>query len=290
MVLRFSSPAFDDEPTPPDAADNAVPNEAEYLDNCPLDEGLQLLHDKTGVQLRDGQKWALSRLHGGIDTLLVAKTGFGKTLIFTGFHLLLPASKRAITLIISPLMAIEQDQALDLNRLFGGACLPLVVDGKNNTPEVRHSIITGDYTHIWVSAEVALGELVPGKGRKRKQTRPKITVYEESGYRDAGSFISVLQNDSFLDRLHLVAIDELHLCAKDNWGGNFRPALGCLHLLRQQCKAHTRLFGTTATLTPRAWREVKISAGFRPETEVPRTSISEVKYVTDFQLHFWTKI
>ena len=49
MVLRFSSPAFDDEPIPPDVADNAVPNEAEYLNNCPLDEGLQLLHDKTGV-------------------------------------------------------------------------------------------------------------------------------------------------------------------------------------------------------------------------------------------------
>jgi len=122
MILRFSSPAFDDEPT---VADNAALNEAEYLDNCPLDEGLQLLHDKTRVQLRDGQKLALSRLHGGIDILLVAKTGFGKTLIFIGFHLLLPASKRAITLIISPLMAIEQDQALDLNHLFGGACLPL---------------------------------------------------------------------------------------------------------------------------------------------------------------------
>jgi superfamily II DNA helicase RecQ len=120
MVLSFSSPAFDDEPIPPDAADNVVPNEAEYLDNCPLDEGLQLLHDKTGVQLRNGQKWALSRLHGGIDTLLVAKTGFGNTLIFTGFHLLLLASKRAITLIISPLMAIEQDQALDFWR-----CLPV---------------------------------------------------------------------------------------------------------------------------------------------------------------------
>jgi hypothetical protein len=61
-------------------------------------------------------------------------------------------------------MAIEQDQALDLKRLFGGVCLSLVVDGKNNTPEVRHSIITGDYTHIRVSAGVALGELVPGKG------------------------------------------------------------------------------------------------------------------------------
>jgi len=84
-------------------------------------------------------------------------------------------------------MAIEQDQASDLQRLFGNTCRPLVVDGKN-TPEVRHSIITGDYTHIWVSAEVALGELVPGKDKRRKQTRRKITVYNESGYRDAGSF------------------------------------------------------------------------------------------------------
>jgi hypothetical protein len=48
-----------------------------------LNEGLLLLHDMIVVQLRDGQKWALSRLRGGIDTLLVAKTGFRKTL---GFH------------------------------------------------------------------------------------------------------------------------------------------------------------------------------------------------------------
>jgi hypothetical protein len=88
-----------------------------YLDDCPLNEGPLLLHEKTGVQLRDGGCTVESIFW-----------------IFTGFHLLPPASKRAITLIISPLMAIEQDQALDLNRLFGNACLPLAVDRKNNTP------------------------------------------------------------------------------------------------------------------------------------------------------------
>ena len=36
-----------------------------------------------------------------------------------------------------------------------------------------------------------------------------------------GSFTSVLPNDGFLGRLHLIAIDKLHLCAKDNWSGNF---------------------------------------------------------------------
>jgi len=178
-VLRFSSPAIDSPPTPPDADDNTGPSEAEYLDNRPLNEGLQLLHEKTGVQLRDGQKWALSGLHRGIDILLVAKTGFGKTLIFTGFHLLLPSSssKRAITLIISPLMAIEQDQASDLQRLFGNTCRPLVVDGKNNTPEVRHSIITGDYTHIWVSAEVVLVNWYQEKARgSKRSTRSLCTM------------------------------------------------------------------------------------------------------------------
>src|SRR4029077_7215458 len=109
-VLRFSSPMFNIEPTSPNAADETASNDAEYLDNRSLNEGLQLLCERTGVQLRDGQKWALSGLYRGTDILLVAKTGFGKTLIFTGFHLLLPPSKRAITLIISPLMAIEQDQ------------------------------------------------------------------------------------------------------------------------------------------------------------------------------------
>jgi predicted ATPase with chaperone activity len=81
-----------------------------------LNEGLQLLCERTCVQLAG----AKNGRYGGctIGILLVAKTGFGKTLIFTGFHLLLPPSKRAITLIISPLMAIEQDQALDLQRLF----------------------------------------------------------------------------------------------------------------------------------------------------------------------------
>jgi superfamily II DNA or RNA helicase len=82
MSLRFSSPASDVQPTPPNPTDNTAPNDPEYLDDLPLDEGLQLLYENTGIQLRDGQKWALSGLHRGSDILLVAKTGFGKTLIF----------------------------------------------------------------------------------------------------------------------------------------------------------------------------------------------------------------
>ena len=101
-VLRFSSPVFDVEPTSPNAANNSAP------DNRQLNESLQLLNERKCVQLRDGQKWALSGLYRGVDILLVAKNGFRKTLMFTGFHLLLPLSKRAITLIICPLMAIEQ--------------------------------------------------------------------------------------------------------------------------------------------------------------------------------------
>jgi hypothetical protein len=71
MSLRL---AFEVQPTLSDAADNAAPNEAEYLDDYPLNEDLQLLHETIAFQLCDDQKWALSGLHGGIDILLVAKS------------------------------------------------------------------------------------------------------------------------------------------------------------------------------------------------------------------------
>jgi hypothetical protein len=42
-VLRFSSSAFDVQPTAANVADETASNDAEYLDNRSLNEGLQLL-------------------------------------------------------------------------------------------------------------------------------------------------------------------------------------------------------------------------------------------------------
>ncbi|KAN0082110.1 hypothetical protein V8E54_003408 [Elaphomyces granulatus] len=93
--------------------------------------------------------------------------------------------------------------------------------------------------------------------------------------RNAGRLpASYIQYTPFRQRLYLVAIDEMHLCAQISWGGSFRPAFSQLSKLRDQLEPNsTRLFGTTATLRPDTWKEIRETAGFRPETQPMRTSI-----------------
>jgi superfamily II DNA helicase RecQ len=57
------------------------------------------------------KKKVLEKLYKGDGVALVTMTGYGKTLIYTGFHAFFPASDRAVTLIISPLLTIKQDSA-----------------------------------------------------------------------------------------------------------------------------------------------------------------------------------
>ena len=133
-------------------------------------------------------------------------------------------SAKAVTLIISPLLAIEQDQAEELVKRFGNSYKPFAVNGGTTTSMNRHAIARGEYTHVWVSAEIVLGDLlVEGRSSAKRMKR----TYND-GYCDSGTFTSVIQDTVFQKRLKLVAIDELRLCAEDSWGGGFRKAMGQL--------------------------------------------------------------
>ncbi|KAH7394657.1 hypothetical protein BKA66DRAFT_546829 [Pyrenochaeta sp. MPI-SDFR-AT-0127] len=67
-----------------------------------FDDGITSLEVLRGHELRPQQREALVDLYNGNDVVLVATTGFGKTLVITGFHNLIPPSQQPITLIISP--------------------------------------------------------------------------------------------------------------------------------------------------------------------------------------------
>ncbi|KAN0078665.1 hypothetical protein V8E54_005178 [Elaphomyces granulatus] len=92
----------------------------------------------------------------------------------------------------------------------------------------RHAIARGD-THVWVSAEIVLGDLLV-EGRSSAKRMKQTTADTK--------------------RLKLVAIDELHLCAEDSWGGGFRKAIGQLRSLH-----------------------VRMSAGFDPQLQPIQTSV-----------------
>ena len=113
MDIRFLVPPLRYRNSPPGR------NYATYnFNQSSFDDRIRELEALTRLTLRPGQVQALQSLAERKDVVLVAKTGYGKTLIFTGYNFLIPLTIGAITLIISPLVAIEQDQAEELKNRF----------------------------------------------------------------------------------------------------------------------------------------------------------------------------
>jgi superfamily II DNA helicase RecQ len=75
------------------------------------------------------------------DLILIARTGFGKSLVFQAVALL----RGGVTLIITPLLAIEEEQVADLKKL--GGFTPVALNGLTNTPKLLRDIQNGLYSH-----------------------------------------------------------------------------------------------------------------------------------------------
>jgi superfamily II DNA helicase RecQ len=261
MDIRFSSPSLEVLQHQAEITTTGRNYDTYHFNQSSFDDRICELEALTGLTLRPGQVQALQSLAEGKDVVLVAKTGYGKTLIFTGYNLLTPPTIRPITLIISPLVAIEQDQAEELKNWFGAYAAPVVLDGKNNTAELRAEIARGNYTHVWASAEVVLADLVDCRKRKPGIVRRPCVKRFGSGNIDHGSFHSVAQDEVFRWRLQPLAIDELHLCASTSWGGSFRMAMGQIVKLRDQ-------------LEPHMYARVSVPCCLRPSTELLTSRIA----------------
>ena len=80
--------------------------------------------------LHPKQLEAIHILYQKHDVILIARTGFGKSLIFQSLPLL---RKDGIALLIYPLSALEQDQHQDISKLPGAR--PFILDARSNTIE-----------------------------------------------------------------------------------------------------------------------------------------------------------
>ncbi|SRR6266480_2445299 len=101
-------------------------------------------------KLRDQQLDALEKLvEHKTDLMLIAKTSFGKSLIFQLAPLLMPDPKEpGIALILMPLTLLQQNQAENVTKRgahLGAKCI--VLDQDSNDPKNRRLIAEGNYTH-----------------------------------------------------------------------------------------------------------------------------------------------
>ena len=208
-----------------------------------------------GFTLHDAQANAIYTLfHEKIDLLLLAKTGFGKSLIFQLFPFM--TATPGVVLILMPLKLLQAEQSELINQIPQGK--GTVLNGENNTRNVLAGIANRGYTHISTSPEIALS-------KKFKS--------------------SVLDQSFFTDCLCLLAIDEIHLV--EEWGKNFQPMYTEIEKVRKRISCHVSLLGVSATLTKSIRLRVVEKAGFLPNYKLMQTPLDcpEIMQIHRFMEH-----
>ena len=198
------------------------------------------LYQVFGIHGREKQIEVLYRLMvEKRDTILLAKTGFGKSIVFQAPSML--GCDGGVAIILLPLLALQVEQEQNLKSISGR---PFVLNGDTNSRANRERIRRGQYTHILTSPEIAI-----------------TSEFNRE----------VLRDSYFSSRIVLFAVDELHLV--EHWGREFRPDYMNIAVIRSRMPANVPLLGVTATMNPRLLGEITASAGFNSDVEVIRTPL-----------------
>ncbi|KAL0112993.1 hypothetical protein PUN28_012317 [Cardiocondyla obscurior] len=179
-------------------------------------EALRMFGHKS---FRDGQEKAVMRILSGQSTLVTLSTGSGKSLCYQLPAYLYAQRSGCITLVISPLVSLMDDQVTGVPSFLYAACLHT-----SQTPKVREQVMQlvkdGKVNILLVSPEaVVAGEKSTGFGALLRQLPP----------------------------IAFACIDEAHCISQ--WSHNFRPSyLMVCRVLKEKLKVKTVL-GLTATAT-----------------------------------------
>lgn len=188
------------------------------------DELLQELQSRTGGRINDfvpGQWEAIeAACTRGRRTLVVQRTGWGKSLVYFGATLRLRREGAGPTLLISPLRALMRDQTRQAAELGLNACF-MNSDNYDEWTNVKQALARDEVDILFITPEKLANDdfldeyLLP-----------------------------------FLDRIRLFVVDEAH-CISD-WGHEFRPDYQRIRrLVRDRLGADVSVLATTATANDR---------------------------------------
>ncbi len=183
---------------------------------------IEALHENFGWNsFRSGQRPVIEALLSGRDCLAVLPTGGGKSLCFQ-----LPALVRqGLVVVISPLVALMDDQVLQLQqRGIAAACLHRGIQ-PDQRRLIQKQLSSGALRLLYLAPERLQGEAA----------RDMLTEHAREG------------------RLVALAVDEAHCISA--WGHDFRPDYRRLGQLRALCPG-VPLVALSATAAPRVRADI----------------------------------
>ena len=191
-------------------------------------EASAILHDLYGADaaFRDGQYEAIEATLMNRRTLVVQRTGWGKSLVYFICTRLLRAQGAGVTMVVSPLLALMQNQ-IESAEGMGLRCEALNSTTKDRREEILQKLQTGETDLVLVTPETLFREDV-------QAVLPQI-------------------------RIGLFVVDEAH-CISD-WGHDFRLEYFRLREVLRRLPWNVPVLATTATANDRVIADLKAQLG-----------------------------
>ena len=181
-----------------------------------------------GAAFRPGQYEAIEATITHRRTLVVQRTGWGKSLVYFISTRLMRERGRGLTLVISPLLALMQNQ-LEAAERMGLACDVLNSTVKDRRSDILKSMVENRLDLVLVTPETLFSE----------------DVQKEIGRIPIGLFV----------------IDEAH-CISD-WGHDFRLQYARLREIIRMLPPMVPVLATTATANNRVIQDLSVQLGER---------------------------
>ncbi|KZT69352.1 P-loop containing nucleoside triphosphate hydrolase protein, partial [Daedalea quercina L-15889] len=206
----------------------------------------KLFEDAYGWKPRPFQVAGIQAQIEGVDTIVQAPTGAGKTAVVAGAHLW-PHGATKVTIMVSPLLSLEDEMVRTFKEKYGldavavnsqnGACSPRVVSvhcmNSRRQCATDFDILNMKYQIILASPEML-------------QSRTFIN--------------KILRNSRFTSHILSMVIDEAHCVS--HWGADFRKKYASLGVIRAFLRRGTPVIALTATLTGRVRRDIQSKLHF----------------------------